>query len=73
MGHGGPEFNDLVPAQIDALEAMIDYQQSNGSRGALAPALMGIYPREPVTGPGNSLGFYDQLGHDRRKASRAKP
>ena len=59
MGHGGTQYNDLIPAQIDALEAMIDYQQSRGSRGAPAPAFLGIYPREPVTGPGNSRGFYD--------------
>jgi pimeloyl-ACP methyl ester carboxylesterase len=73
MGHGGPEYNNLVPAQIDALESMVDYQQSNGSRGAPAPAVMGIYPREPVVGSGNSLGFYDHPGQDRRKASRSKP
>ena len=60
MGHGGKEFDDLIPAQIDALEAMIDYQQSEGSRGAKAPAFIGTNPREPVTGPGNSLGFYNR-------------
>jgi hypothetical protein len=59
MGHGGAQFDALVPAQIDALEAMVDYQQSNGARGAPPPALLGIYQREPVTGPGNSLGFYN--------------
>jgi len=63
MGHGGTQFDSLIPEQIDALEAMIDYQQSNGSRGAPAPAFIGIYPREPVTGPGNSLGFYDLPHH----------
>jgi hypothetical protein len=46
MGHGGAEYNDLVPAQIDALEAWIDYQQSHGSRGAPAPNHIGSYPRE---------------------------
>jgi hypothetical protein len=64
MGHGGTQYDNLIPAQIDALEAMIDYQQSNGSRGAPAPNFIGIYPREPVTGPGNSLGFYDLPHHD---------
>jgi len=59
MGHGGAQFDALVPAQIDALEAMIDYQQSNGASGAPPPAFIGIYPREPVTGTGNSLGFYN--------------
>ena len=63
MGHGGTQFDSLIPTQIDALEAMIDYQQSNGSRGASAPAFIGIYPREPVTGPGSSLGFYDLPHH----------
>ncbi len=72
MGHGGPEYNELVPAQIDALEAMIDYQQSNGSRGASAPASIGIYPREPVTGAGNSLGFYDQPGRNGRQLRTQK-
>ena len=64
MGHGGSQFDALIPAQIDALEAMIDYQQSNGSRGAPAPASIGIYPREPITGAGSSLGFYDLPHHD---------
>ena len=59
MGHGGTQYDSLIPAQIDALESMIDYQQSNGSRGAPAPSFIGVYPREPVTGSGNSLGFYD--------------
>ena len=45
---------------------MIDYQQTRGSRGATAPALIGNYPREPFTGSGNSLGLYDHSGHDRR-------
>ena len=64
MGHGGAQFDALIPAQIDALEAMIDYQQSNGTRGAPPPASIGIYPREPVTGPGTSLGFYNLPQHD---------
>jgi hypothetical protein len=51
MGHGGTQFNNLVPAQIDALEAWIDYHQSRGRRGAPAPAMLGIYPREaPASG-----------------------
>jgi|GEM_PF-1550784 len=64
MGHGGTQFDDLIPDQIDALEAMIDYQQSGGKRGAPPPDFIGIYPREPVTGPGRSLGFYDLPGHE---------
>lgn len=47
MGHGGTEFDALVAAQIDALEAWIDYRQSNGSRGAPAPDVIGRYRREP--------------------------
>jgi hypothetical protein len=31
-GHGGTQFNDLVDEQIDALEAWIDYHQSEGRR-----------------------------------------
>ena len=52
MGHGGTQYDDLIPNQFDALEAMIDHQQSNGSRGAPPPrASSGSTPREPVTGP----------------------
>jgi hypothetical protein len=58
MGHGGAEYDNLIPAQLDALEAMIDYQQTGGSNGAKAPAAIGPYPREPVTGPGSSPGYY---------------
>ena len=47
MGHGGAAYDDLVPAQIDALEAWIDYRQSEGKSGALAPDHIGRYPREP--------------------------
>jgi pimeloyl-ACP methyl ester carboxylesterase len=46
MGHGGSQYDGLVPAQIDALEAWIDYHQSKGRSGARAPAMLGIYPRE---------------------------
>ena len=44
MGHGGPEFNNLIGAQLDALEQWIDYRESNGQRGAAAPAMLGNYP-----------------------------
>jgi hypothetical protein len=47
MGHGGPEYDRLIPAQMDALEAWIDYRRSGGHVGAPAPDLMGGYPREP--------------------------
>ena len=50
MGHGGTQFNDLIGAQIDALEAWIDYRQSNGTRGAPAQSFLGVYPRDPAQG-----------------------
>ncbi|MEO7134950.1 MAG: hypothetical protein ABI024_12095 [Vicinamibacterales bacterium] len=46
MGHGGPEFDALIGAQLDALEAWIDYRLSNGRRGRPPPASIGGYPRE---------------------------
>ena len=46
MGHGGMQFNDLVDEQIDALEAWIDYHQSEGRSGAPAPPTIGPYPRD---------------------------
>jgi len=45
MGHGGKEFDDLIGAQLEALEAWIDYRQSCGNRGAPAPASIGRYAR----------------------------
>lgn len=45
MGHGGKEFDDLIGAQLDALEAWIDYRHSRGTRGAPAPASIGRYAR----------------------------
>lgn len=56
MGHGGPEFDELIPAQIDALEAWIDYRQSGGKSGASAPDHIGRYPREPDGPPGRERG-----------------
>ena len=47
MGHGGAEYDELIPAQIDALEAWIDYRESGGKRGAIAPDHIGRHPREP--------------------------
>lgn len=45
MGHGGPEFDALIGAQLDALEAWIEHRQSRGARGAPAPATIGGFPR----------------------------
>ena len=46
MGHGGTEYDNLIGAQIDALEKWIDYRESGGKRGAPAPESLGGYPRE---------------------------
>ena len=45
MGHGGPEYNNLIGAQLDALEHWIDYRESRGKRGAPAPESLGGYAR----------------------------
>ena len=45
MGHGGSEYNNLIGAQIDALERWIDYRQSRGTKGAVPPESLGGYPR----------------------------
>ena len=45
MGHGGTEYDNLIGAQIDALEQWIDYLKSGGKKGALPPASLGGYPR----------------------------
>ena len=51
MGHGGPEFDCLIGAQLDALEAWIDFRQSSGQRGSQPPAALGGFPRlsRPLT------------------------
>lgn len=50
MGHGGAEFNALIGPFLDALEAWVDYRESNGSFGALPPDIivggLGSYPRD---------------------------
>ena len=51
MGHGGAEYNNLIGAQIDALEQWIDYRQSRGARGAPAPESVGGYRRALRTPP----------------------
>ncbi len=45
MGHGGPAYDNLIGAQIDALEQWIDFRQSGGKKGAPAPESIGGYPR----------------------------
>lgn len=45
MGHGGPEYNNLIGAQLDALEQWIDHRESKGKRGAPAPESLGGFPR----------------------------
>jgi pimeloyl-ACP methyl ester carboxylesterase len=45
MAHGGAEYDNLIGAQIEALEQWIDYRESRGTKGAAAPASIGRYPR----------------------------
>jgi pimeloyl-ACP methyl ester carboxylesterase len=60
MGHGGPQYDELIGAQLDALEAWIDYRQSKGKSGAPPPAKLGAYPREPKGGSQHRNRFADQ-------------
>jgi hypothetical protein len=46
MGHGGMDFDNLIGAQIDALEQWIDFHQSKGKKGAPPPDSLGGYPRQ---------------------------
>jgi hypothetical protein len=66
MGHGGTEFNNLVPDQIDALEAWIDYLQSGGRAGAPAPAKLGIYPRTRSKDDGHGRDHDDHGDHHKK-------
>jgi hypothetical protein len=49
MGHGGAEYDASLSAQLDALEAWVDYRESGGSSGSLPPdplvGGLGSYPR----------------------------
>jgi hypothetical protein len=52
MGHGGPEYDDLIGAQLDALERWIDHRESKGKSGARPPESIGGFARRvaaPVT------------------------
>jgi pimeloyl-ACP methyl ester carboxylesterase len=60
MGHGGTQYNELIGAQIDALEGWIDYRQSKGRNGAPAPANIGNYPREPAGSGQHRNRFTDE-------------
>jgi Tannase and feruloyl esterase len=50
MGHGGAEYDASLSAQLDALEAWVDWHQSGGSAGSPPPAVLvgglGSYPRD---------------------------
>jgi len=46
MGHGGDEYNAIIGASLDALEAWVDYRQSGGSSGSLPPDSLDGYPRD---------------------------
>lgn len=50
MGHGGPEYSNLIGAQLDALEQWIDYRESHGKKGSPAPESLGGYPRRAQSG-----------------------
>lgn len=65
MGHGGAPFDQVIDAQIDALEAWIDYRQSKGRAGAPAPATIGAYPRETKSGGSFRNRFSDPDGGPR--------
>jgi hypothetical protein len=45
MGHGGPEYDALIGAQIDALEQWIDHRESRRRQGAPAPRSLGGFAR----------------------------
>ena len=50
MGHGGAEYDALIGAQLQALEAWVDYRLSGGATGSLPPnpivGGLGSYPRD---------------------------
>ena len=50
MGHGGVEYDASLSAQLDALEAWVDYRESGGSAGSPPPDVLvgglGSYPRD---------------------------
>lgn len=66
MGHGGTQYNNLIGAQIDALEAWIDYRQSGGSNGSPAPAMIGDYARD-TSGSGAGGRDDDDDDHNGRR------
>ena len=54
MGHGGPEYDELIPAQIEALDAWIDYRESGGKAGrgmSVVTAPHGLRERSRSMGP----------------------
>jgi hypothetical protein len=50
MGHGGAEYDASLSAQLDALEAWVDYRESGGKAGSPPPNVLvgglGSYPRD---------------------------
>jgi pimeloyl-ACP methyl ester carboxylesterase len=65
MGHGGAPYDQVIDAQIEALEAWIDYRQSKGRAGAPAPAMIGPYAREAKSGARVRNRFFDQENNRR--------
>lgn len=47
MAHTGPEFDAALGAQLDTLEAWIDYRTSAGQRGAQPGSIGGIQRETP--------------------------
>ena len=49
MGHGGAEYDAVLPAMFNALEAWVDYRESGGRTGSPPPNVLvgglGSYPR----------------------------
>jgi hypothetical protein len=44
MGHGGAEYDASLSAQLDALEAWVDWRQSGGTAGSPAPDPLVVSP-----------------------------
>lgn len=45
MGYGGAEYNAMIWAMLDTLDAWVDYLESGGAEGSLPPDMLGPYPR----------------------------
>ena len=73
MGHGGPEYDALIGAQLDALERWIDYRKSGGKQGAPAPQAIGGYPRTSLKSRGWNGRAADRRRDDAADDTPTKP